>query len=231
MELKEKHSLKDYPEKEKKAYLAAVASMATPEDSASAEEVEFLEDLCDDAQLSEADKAEVIKEAKSPSNDGFESYLSYLTNSELKYSFIVDVISFAKADGHYSEEEKEKILYMANKLGVSKEQYDALYEYVDKAASTQDQDTSEEGFLESTGLKQKFESRNIPVKGLLTGLVGSMLMKGTMGRRHRRGGLLSSLLGAGATRRRGGGGLSSVIGMLSGGRGYRRSGGLLRKLL
>lgn len=230
MDITEKHSLKDYPEQEKKAYLAAVASMATPEDQASEEEIDFLTDLCEDAQLSEQDKQEVIREAKSPTNDGFQTYLSSLKNSELKYSFIVDVISFAKADGHYSDEEKERIVSMANKIGVSREQYDVLFEYVDKADHAQNEDVSEEGFLEKTGLKQKLESRNIPIKGLLTGLVGSMLMKGVMGKRHRRGGLLSSLLGGGSTRRRGGG-LSSVIGMLSGGRGYRRSGGLLRKLL
>ena len=258
MELTEKHSLRDYPEKEKTAYLAAVASMATPEDTATTEEEEFLADLCDDAGLSESDKQEVIAEARNPTNDGFERYLSFLKDSELKYSFVVDVISFAKADGHYSEEEQEKILGMARKLGISQEQYQALYEYVDKAEKVQQSaaqedaaqqnvtrqnttqpegvsqniarqdDASEESFLQSTGLKQKFENLNIPVKGLLTGLLGSMLMKGAMGRRHRRGGLLSSLLGGGRYRS---GGLSSVIGMLSGKRGYSRSGGLLRKLL
>lgn len=230
MDITEKHSLKDYPEQEKKAYLAAVASMATPEDQASDEEIDFLTDLCEDAELTEQDKQEVINEAKSPTNDGFQTYLTSLKSSELKYSFVVDVISFAKADGHYSEEEKEKILFMANKLGVSREQYDVLYEYVDKAENAQNEDTSQMGFLEKTGLKQKLESSNIPIKGLLTGLVGSMLMKGVMGRGSRRGGLLSSLLGGGGISRRGGG-LSSVIGMLSGGRGYKRSGGLLRKLL
>lgn len=227
MSITDKHSLKDYPEKEKTAYLAAVASMATPEDKASDEEVDFLADLCDDAELSTQDKEEVIKEAKDPTNDGFKEYLNFLKNSELKYSFVVDVISFAKADGHYSDEEKEKILRMADKLGISREQYEALYEYVDKAEKHQGEDASEEGFLEKTGLRQKLENHNIPVKNLLTGLVGSMLMKGVMGRSHRRGGMLSSLLGGGRRR----GGLSSVIGMLSGKRGYKRSGGLLGKLL
>lgn len=226
MEFQEKHSLKDYPEKEKTAYLAAVASMATPEDQASDEEVEFLTELCEDAELSEQHKEEVINEAKNPTNDEFERHLSFLKGSELKYSFVVDVISFAKADGHYSAEEKERILQMAEKLGVSKEQYEALYEYVDKAEKAGDEDTSEEGFLQKTGLQQKFNNLNIPVKGLLTGLVGSMLMKGVMGRRHRRGGMLSRLLGGGHRR----GGLSSVIGMLSGGRGYSRTGGLLKRL-
>lgn len=227
MGITDKQSLKDYPEKEKTAYLAAVANMATPEDKASDEEVDFLADLCDDAELSAQNKEEVIREAKSPTNDGFTAHLNFLKNSDLKYSFVVDVISFAKADGHYSDDEKERILRMADRLGVSREQYDALYAYVDKAEKHQDEDASEEGFLEKTGLKQKLESSNIPVKSLLTGLVGSMLMKGVMGRRHRRGGLLSTLLGGGHRR----GGLSSVIGMLSGRRGYRRSGGLLSKLL
>lgn len=230
MDITEKHSLKDYPEQEKKAYLAAVASMATPEDKASEDEIAFLTSLCDDAALTEQDKQEVIREAKNPANEGFESYLGSLKNSELKYSFLVDVLSFAKADGHYSEEEKAKVLLMTNKLGISQEQYEVLHEYVDKAEKTQTEDTSGLGFLEKTGLKQKLENSNIPIKGLLTGLLGSTLMKGMMGNDSNRGGMLGSLLGGGVPTR-GGGGLSSVIGMLSGGRGYKKSGSLLSKLL
>ena len=222
-----KQSLKDYPEKEKTAYLAAVASMATPEDKASKEEEEFLADLCEEAGLSQRDTEEVIMEARDPANDGFSRNLDFLRNSELKYSFVVDVLSYAKADGHFSEDEKKKVHRMADHLGISIEQYSALEEYVDKAEKAQGEETSEEGFLENSGLKQKFEKLNIPVKGLLSGLVGSMLMRGVMGRR-RRGGLLTTLLGGGGYRRRGG--LSSVVGMLSGRRGYRRSGGLLSKL-
>ncbi|WP_017733914.1 tellurite resistance TerB family protein [Nafulsella turpanensis] len=221
-----KQSLKDYPEKEKTAYLAAVASMATPEDKASAEEEEFLADLCEEAGLTQRDTEEVIMEARDPVNDGFARNLDFLRNSELKYSFVVDVLSYAKADGHFSDEEKKKIHRMADRLGISIEQYNALQEYVEKAEQAQGAETTQEGFLENTGLKQKFEKLNIPVRGLLSGLVGSMLMSGIMGRR-RRGGLLTRLMGGGYRRRSG---LSSVVGMLSGNRGYRRSGSLLGKL-
>lgn len=224
-----KQSIKDYPEQEKTAYLAAVASMATPDDKASAEEEEFLADLCEEAGLTQRDKEEVIMEARSPKNDGFERHLDFLRNSDLKYSFVVDILSYAKADGNYTEDEKRKIHRMADRLGISIEQFNALQEYVEKAEQAQGEEASKEGFLESTGLKQKFNDLNIPVNGLLTGLVGSMLMSGLMGRR-RRGGLLGGLLGGGGYRRRRGG-ISSLVGMLSGNRGYRRSGGLLGRLL
>lgn len=227
MEFTGRESLKDYPEHEKTAYLAAVASMATPEDQASEEEVAFLDDLCEEAELSSQDRERVIGEARNPSNDGFREYLDELKQSELKYSFVVDIISFAKADGEYTEAEKERIHRMAEKLGLTIEQYEALYEYVDKAEKAENEDASQETFLEKTGLKQKFNNLNIPVKGLLTGLVGSMLMKGVMGRRHRRRGLLTSMLGG----QRSGGGVSSLVGMLSGRRGYSRSGGLISKFL
>lgn len=223
-----KQSIKDYPEQEKTAYLAAVASMATPDDKASAEEEEFLADLCEEAGLSQRDKEEVIMEARSPKNDGFKRHLDFLRNSDLKYSFVVDILSYAKADGNYTEDEKRKIHRMADRLGISIEQFNALQEYVEKAEQAQGEEASKEGFLENTGLKQKFNDLNIPVNGLLTGLVGSMLMSGLMGRR-RRGGLLGGLLGGGGYRRRGG--ISSLVGMLSGNRGYRRSGGLLGRLL
>lgn len=232
MEFTGKQSLKDYPEKEKTAYLAAVASMATPDDKASAEEEEFLADLCEEAGLTQRNKEEVIMEARNPTNNGFENYLDFLRGSDLKYSFVVDILAYAKADGHYSDEEKRKVHRMADRLGISIEQYNVLYEYVEKAEQAQGEEVSQQGFLESTGLKQKFEELNIPVNGLLAGLVGPMLMSGMMGGR-RRGGLLSGLLGGGGYRSGGrrGGGLSSLVGMLSGNRGYRRSGGLLSRLL
>lgn len=228
MDFAGKQSLNDYPEQEKTAYLVAVASMATPEDKASAEEEEFLADLCEEAGLTQQHTEGVIREARNPTNDGFERSLEFLRNSDLRFSFVVDIISFAKADGEYSEAEKQKTHRMADRLGISIEQYNALYEYVEKAENAQGEEASEEGFLEKTGLKEKFSKLNIPVKGLLTGLVGSMLMRGVMGRRYHRRGLLSRLLGGGGYRRRGG--LSSLVGMLSGNRGYRRSGGLLSKL-
>ena len=228
MEFAGKQSLRDYPEKERAAYIAAVASMATPEDKASSEEEQYLSELCDEAGLNQRDKREVIMEARDPRNNGFERYLDFLRSSDLKFSFVVDVLSYAKADGHYSEAEKKKIHRMADRLGISIEQYNALYEYVEKAEQAQGEESSQEGFLESSGLKQKFDKLNIPVKGLLSGVVGSMLMRGIMGRR-RRGGILSRLMGGGRYRRRSG--FSSIIGMLSGNRGYRRSGGLLSRLL
>lgn len=229
MEFTGKQSLKDYPEKEKTAYLAAVASMATPEDKASKEEEDFMAELCDEAGLNQRDKREVIMEARDPRNDGFKRYLEFLRKSDLKYSFVVDILSYAHADGHYSDDEKKRIHHMADRLGISIEQFNALQEYVEKASQAQGEETSQEGFLESTGLKQKFDKLNIPVKGLLTGLVGSMLMRGIMGRRRRRGGMISRLLGGGGYHRRSG--FSSLIGMLSGNRGYRRSGGLLSRIL
>ena len=230
MDFSGKQSLREYPEKEKAAYLAAVASMATPEDKASKEEEDFLNELCEEAGLNQRDKREVILEARDPRNNGFERYLDFLRDSDLKYSFVVDVLSYAKADGHYSEAEKRRIHRMADRLGISIEQYEAINEYVEKAVDAQGEDTTQEGFLQSTGLKQKFENLNIPVKGILTGLAGSMLMSSIMGRRRRRGGLLSMFLGGGR-RRRSRSGLGSMVGMLSGRRGYQRSGGLLSRLL
>lgn len=228
MEFTGKQSLKDYPDQEKTAYLAAVASMATADDKASAEEEEFLKDLCEEVKLPSQNCDEVIREARDPKNDGFSQYIDSLRASDLKFSFIVDVITFAKADGEYTEDEKKKIQKMADRLGISIQQYEALNEYVDKAEGAQDEETSEENFLTKTGLKQKFDNLNIPVKGLLTGLVGSMLMRGVMGGGYRRRGLLGGLMGGGRYRR---GGLSSLIGMVSGNRGYRRSGGLLGRFL
>src|SRR5215213_10216965 len=101
--------LKNYSDMEKGAYLGAIASIATADHSATEEELDYLMALADSAELSEQQKQVVTRAATELTPDELKRCIEILKNSELRFSLVTDLISFAKADGHYGEEEKAGI--------------------------------------------------------------------------------------------------------------------------
>ena len=252
--------LKDYSETERAAYLGAIASIATADHAATDEELEYISELAEAAQLNQEQKGVVIRAATELSTDELKECLQILKTSELRFSLITDLISFAESDGHYSDEEKANIAMISTELNINKEQFSLLDEFVRKSASmptpTEDQDveTQTQGFLKQQGLSDKFSQAGINIGSLTKGLIGSAgpiilsqmlsrrggrgggmlgggggLLGGLLGGGMLGGGMLGGGMGAGLGGRRGGG-LGSIISMLSGGRGYGRSGGLLGRL-
>jgi uncharacterized tellurite resistance protein B-like protein len=244
--------LKDYSETEKGAYLAAIATVATADRSVSEAETEFLNLLSEAAELSPESRAEVLQVAQNPSVINVQKCLDVLKQSDLRFSFVTDVMSFAKADGQLDTEEEEKIRQMAQYLGINQQQFVALEQFVDKAeeAGKTGEDPADPAFLNKTGLANSLGQSGIPVNGLLKGLLGivapmviSRMLSGRRGGRSMGGmgggvlgGLLGGLMGggglgglSGGTSRRssGGGGLGSlmsVLGGLGGQKGYNRGG-------
>src|SRR5690242_17660819 len=83
---------------EKGAYLGAIASIASADRSASTLEMQYLTDLCDRANLSERQKEAVLRAATDESGQDLVACLDVLKTSDLKYSLVTDLMSFAKAD-------------------------------------------------------------------------------------------------------------------------------------
>jgi uncharacterized tellurite resistance protein B-like protein len=237
--------LKDYSDHEKGAYFGAIASIATADHSASEEEIEHLMALADSAELSVEQKEAVRRAAVETSPDELRRCIEILRTSELRFSLVTDLISFAKADNHYSEEEKATIEGIAKQLDINRQQFSLLDEFAEKTSDVQaePEQMQQQGFLSSlipSGLKDKLSQSGINVGSLTKGLLGiagpmilaGLLRRGLGGRGggglagRAGGGLLGGLLGGGR-----GGGLGSLIGMLSGGRGFGRSGGLLGRIL
>ena len=169
---------------EKGAYLGAIASIATADRQATEEEVDYLNQLADAADLSEQQKEAVIKAAQEISDEDTKRCLDILKTSDLKFSLVTDLIAFAKADSEYTEDEKRNIEKMANYLGVNKEQFSLLDNFTDKAintstanratqsAATQNINTlssaskpEQTDFLSSLGLKDKLQSAGINGNG------------------------------------------------------------------
>lgn len=231
--------LEGYSDLEKGAYLGAIASIATADHQASAEEVEAMRELATQAGLSQSQTKAVERAATEISGDELERCIDVLKNSELKHSLIADLIAFAEADGKYTDDEKQNVEKIAQRLGISQKQFSLLDEFVHTTNATAQtpENVSQPGFLDSLGLGEKFRSAGINMNGLTKGLIGiagpmllAKLLSGGLGRMRGNAGGLGGGLGTGRAGMGGFGGLGSLIGMLSGGRGYRGLGNMRSRI-
>ncbi len=222
--------LQNYSEEEKTAYLSAIASLATADRQASQAEGQFLQALSQQANLSEDSTQQVVAAAQDASNQSIQQHLDVLKNSDLRFSLITDLISFARADGAYANDEEAMIGKMSQYLGINAEQKQTLETVVDQAAKVahDPQDPAKSGFL--GGLGDKLSSVGIPKGALMAGLLGvvaPMVISRVMGGNRNQG---SDPLG-------GGGGLGGLLGGsgsmggLLGGAAQSGLGGLLGSLL
>lgn len=242
MEQEQTTLLKDYSIEEKGAYFGALATLASADGHASEEELEYLAMMSEAAELPRNVQQEVQQIAKNPSQISLEKCLDVLKRSQLKFSFITDIISFAKADGKYTLEEEKYIQDVAIHLGVDQKQYSILNQYVNKAgeAKQHGEDPTSQSFLNKSGFGDMFKNAGISpqmVQGVLGVLAPIVLMK-MMGGGKRRGmmggGLLGGLLGGsmmgggmmGGGGYRSGGGLGSIISILGGLNGRKNYGGM-----
>lgn len=229
--------LNNYSDKEKGAYLGAIASIATADRQASEAELEYLDALGDTAGLSPEQKEAVANIANGISPDDLKQCLDVLKSSELKYSLIADLIAFARSDNSYSGEEKNNIDKIAQYVGVSNEQVSALNRLVSKAAESGQpvEEMSKPGFLDSLGLGNLFGSSGPGGSNMaknILGIAGPMLLGALLSRgmrgRHGGGGLGGMMGGMGGMLGgAGNSGLGGLFSMLGGGNSFRNAGGLL----
>ncbi|MFD2720983.1 TerB family tellurite resistance protein [Hymenobacter monticola] len=220
--------LQNYSEQEKTAYLSAIASLATADRQASQAEGQFLQALCQQAGLSESSTQQVAAAAQNASNEGIQQNLDALKSSDLRFSLVTDLISFARADGSYANDEEAMISKMAQYLGINPEQKQALETVVDQAATVahDPQDPAKQGFFDRIG--DKLSNVGIPKTALMTGLLGvvaPMVISRVMsGGSHNQGygnqgggGLLGGLGGGGSLGGLLGGAASTGLGGMLGG--------------
>ena len=240
--------LKDHSDKEKGAYLGAMASIATADHVASEEELEYITQLAESADVSEEQQQRVLRAAQELSGDELIRCLDVLKTSELRFSLITDLMNFGQSDQAYSKEEKKKVEKIADYLKINREQFSLLDQFVNKTsrAKIAPEEVTKPGFLSSLGLDEKFKKAGIDWKTVGKGLlaiVGPLILARMMsGRRASAGNVLAggglgSLIGGlggagiGPMLGKSRGGLGSLIGGLSGGRGFANSGGLLSRVL
>ncbi len=246
--LQDEKLLKDYNDAERGAYISAVASLASADRSATEEEMEFLEELSEAADLSPVQREHVRKAAVNATSSELRRDLDILKGSDLRFSLLADLIAFAESDKDYSEAEKANIDKIAFYLDINQEQIATINQFVHKAASAPGTEAAPEqqGLF---GMEDKFKNAGINMGGLTKGILGfagpmilaAMVSRGLGGRRGGMGGgLLGGLLGGGLlsglgrgnnnARQPGAqGGFGSIISMLNGGRGVKSTSGMLGK--
>ncbi|MEO5599643.1 MAG: TerB family tellurite resistance protein [Cyclobacteriaceae bacterium] len=253
MEIESEKILTGHSSKEKAAYLGALASLATADRHADEEEIEHLGEMASAAGLSEQDSSTVLNAAKDTTGDYLLTCLNTLKTTELRFSLVTDLIALAKTDDNYTQEEKNNIEKVSKYLGVNKDQFSVLDQFVDKASesSAEPEEMAKPGFMESLGMKNQFSGAGMNMgsigKGLLS-ILGPMILGGMAaktlggGRRGSSGGLGGMMggnnpMGMGRSRGLGGGlgglggGLGSIISGMSRGRNNQSMGGMLGRLL
>ena len=221
--------LEGYSSQEKTAYIIAIASIATADQSASDQEMNYLTNLAEASGLSESEKNEVAYAAKETSGQSLKPALDILKSSELKYSLITDLIAFAESDNNVVDQEKQHIAAIASYLDINADQLSLLNQYVKETANQPAEAMGISGasgglggILDSLGLGEKMQNSGINMGSLTKGLIGFIgpMIMGKM--------LNKGLQGTNASSSLGQGGLGSLLGGLSGGKGI---GGLLSGFL
>ena len=229
----EKKLLKDYNDLEKGAYLGAISSIATADHSATDEEIEYIMALAESAELSTEQKQAVHRAATELTGQELKKCLDILKNSDLKYSLVTDLISFAESDKKYSDAEKANVEKISQYLGINEQQFNLLDQFVKKTAEIQPEpkEINKPNFLSQLGLEQKFKNSGINISGLTKGLLsiaGPIILANLMRGRQGRG--MSSSLNPFNMSGSSGGGLGSIISMLSGGRGFSSTGNMFNRV-
>jgi len=223
--------LKDYSDLEKGAYLGAISSIATADRAASDEEMEYIMALAESAELSDEQKKAVSRAATELTGQELKKCLDILKNSDLKFSLVTDVISFAEADKNYTDEEKANVEKIALYLGINQQQFSLLDQFVKKTAEVKPdtEEVTQPSFLSKLGLDEKLKKSGININSLTKGLLGIagpiILANLLTGRRNKGMGSSLNPFGMGS-----GGGLGSIISMLSGGRGFSRTGNMFNRV-
>ena len=252
MEVRSETLLTKYAEHEKAAYLGALAGLATADREASDEEVQQFREIARTAGLSAQDEQNILQAAKDTTGNDLKKHLDVLKGSMLRYSLITDLITLAKADQSYTDEERTMIEKVAKYLNVDEKQFSVLDQLVNKAAAegTSPEEVAKPEYLASTGMAEKFSNAGFDIGSIgksLFGLLGPVLLGtlagkalGKRGGSGGLGGLGGGLLGGllqgrnnpGGMGLPGGmGGLGSLISGLNTGRNNQSLGGLLGKLL
>ncbi|HEY8893854.1 MAG TPA: hypothetical protein VIM79_03535, partial [Niastella sp.] len=142
--------------------------------------------------------------------------------------------AFAKADNNYAEEEQKRVEEISKYLEVNQNQFSLLNEFTEKASvkDVSAEEKAKPSFLSSLGLNDKLRNAGINTNSLMKGLLAiggpillGRILSGAMRRRGSGTGMFGNMGGI-----MGGAGLGSIIGMLSGGRGFRNTGGLLGRI-
>ena len=175
------NALLTHDENFRTSYLVLLTSVATANHKNTPEEVAFMQQMCQAAQLPEAGVQQVIKAMQSPSTAHFAEHAQVLKNDDLRFSLVADIINLAYADGNVDADELQQIKSVNGAMNITDQQFETLNAYVQKAnnAAAEQEGTpsgGNNGFLAKSGLEGQFSQANIPADNFQSGsTIGSVL--------------------------------------------------------
>ncbi|MCS6904870.1 MAG: TerB family tellurite resistance protein [Bacteroidia bacterium] len=175
-------SLKNYPIAERISYLSLLATLAAADGIAEAEEIENLTKLCQAACLGEETTNNILKIAQGQSELDFNANIELLKKSELRFTFILDTILLAHADGEVEEKETQEIQKFSELLEIQASQLSVLHSFAKDLHEAKVRNATPEE-LEALGKKyaEIFEVSKMDAKALFLGGIGygfSSIMSG-----------------------------------------------------
>lgn len=128
-ETQKKHPLEEYSENEQIAYLSILSAICYVDKEFGDKEKSQLDILLEQLEISDIGKAKIYSSVFSLQHEDKLANLEAIQNlghTELKYTLISDLCLFALVDSKFIDEEYQYILGIGEKLGVTKEQVDAI---------------------------------------------------------------------------------------------------------
>lgn len=163
-------SLKNYSIVERITYLSLLATLAAADGVAEPGEVDSLTQLCQSACLGEETTKNVIRIAEGHIQPQATLNLETLKKSELRFTFMLDTILLAYADGEIEEAETQEIQAFAQLFEVKPEQLAILYDFGKDLFEAKNRNASPEE-LQAIGKKyaEVFEVSNMDAQALFLG--------------------------------------------------------------
>jgi uncharacterized tellurite resistance protein B-like protein len=158
----QQHPLANYPEVERVDYLSIVASIASADGKVTDDEITKIREFCGAIGIGDIGIGMIIAAVEDPSVVDLQPILTRLSQTDLKFTLLTDMLFMAHADGIVVPGEEEEICKIASMLNITPEQIEAINKYVEAVISAQHADRSESdwkklgceiaGVLASTGV-------------------------------------------------------------------------------
>jgi len=145
-----KHPLEAYSENEKIAYLSILSAICYADKEFIDEEKRQLDILLEKLKISDIGKSKIYSSVFYLQLDDKLANLETIQNlrhTELKYTLISDLCLFALVDSNFVDEEYQYILGIAEVLGITQEQVDAIKSIQENLEKIKDIPTNSERFI------------------------------------------------------------------------------------
>ncbi len=173
--------LLNYDEEQRATYLTVLASLALADGEVQEEEAKLIETMCAETKLSFRPKMQVLNALYLPNSVEIAPLIERLSESNLKYSLLADILKMVQANGELTPKEAKEVAKLKGMLLLNDAQYEVVDKYVKMAAQLTAQGVTDD-FLAQSGLDKKFAEVGIPLEAFQKGnTIGEVIGQAALG--------------------------------------------------